>query len=180
MNMSTATSPYDEIAKVPSFAVSSKDIADGGELPLAQVSGIFGAGGTDTSPQLQWSGFPGETRSFVVTVYDPLAPTGSGFWHWAVVDIPAGVTQLDTGAGDAGGSGIPEGAFQLRNDAGLAQYLGAAPPAGSGKHIYYVGVHAVDVASLNLDHAATPAFLGFNLSSHTLARGVMKPWWEAK
>ena len=104
--------------------------------------------------------------------------TASGFWHWAVVDIPASVVSLPTGAGDAKGSGIPAGAFQLRNDAGLARYLGAAPPKGHGKHRYFIVVHAVDVASLGLDANVTAATLGFNLFSHTLARGTIVPWYE--
>ncbi|MGK9149305.1 YbhB/YbcL family Raf kinase inhibitor-like protein [Plantibacter flavus] len=180
--MSTTTStanPYEQIAHVPSFTVTSTDVADGEQLPTPQVSGIFGAGGTDTSPQLSWSGFPAETKSFVVTVYDPDAPTAAGFWHWAVVDIPASVTELAAGAGDDSGSGLPQGAWQAKNDASLARYLGAAPPAGSGKHQYFIAVHAVDVESLGLDHGATPSFIGFNLSGHTLARAVIAPWWEA-
>ncbi|CAL9661567.1 YbhB/YbcL family Raf kinase inhibitor-like protein [Streptomyces sp. enrichment culture] len=166
-------SPYDLIAEVPSFTVTSADFPDGGVLPLAQVSGIFGAGGTDTSPQLAWTGFPAETRSFAVTVYDPTAPTGSGFWHWAVADIPVTVTELAAGAGDDRGEELPDGAWQLANDAGLRRYLGAAPPAGHGEHVYYIAVHAVDVETLGLDRGATPAFLGFNLSGHTLARAVV-------
>ena len=110
-------------------------------------------------------------------MYDPDAPTASGFWHWAVVDIPAGVTELRRGAGDEGGT-LPGKAFQLRNDAGLARYLGAAPPEGHGKHRYFFVVHAVDVESLGVPPDATPAFLGFNLFSHTLARGMIVPWFE--
>ncbi|MDQ1606725.1 MAG: hypothetical protein QOJ18_1092 [Microbacteriaceae bacterium] len=174
------TNPYDAIAEVPTFTLTSTDVADGQELPTAQVSGIMGAGGSDTSPQLSWSGFPEGTKSFVVTIYDPFAPTGSGFWHWAVADIPVTTTDLPSGAGDDSGSALPAGAFQLANDASLQRYLGAAPPAGHGKHIYNIAVHAVDVPSLGIDPSATPAFLGFNLSGHTLARAVIAPWWEAK
>lgn len=179
-NDTLTTTPYDQIGKVPSFDLTSSDVTNGDELPTPQVSGIFGAGGSDTSPQLSWSGFPEETKSFVVTVYDPDAPTGSGFWHWAVADIPAGVTSLDTGVGDDDGGNLPVGAWQLKNDASLARYLGAAPPAGSGKHTYFIAVHALDVDSLGIDHGATPAFLGFNMASHTIARAVIAPWWEAK
>jgi Raf kinase inhibitor-like YbhB/YbcL family protein len=170
--------PYEDLPAVPSFTVTSTDVQHGETLPSAQVSGIFGAGGEDVSPQLSWSGFPEGTQSFVVTVYDPDAPTASGFWHWAVVDIPASVTELPSGAGDDKGSGLPEGAFQLANDAGLTRYLGAAPPAGHGPHRYITVVHAVDVPSLGIPEGATPAFLGFNLFSHTLARAVLVPVYE--
>ncbi|NEM91412.1 YbhB/YbcL family Raf kinase inhibitor-like protein [Galbitalea soli] len=170
--------PYDEIAAVPGFTVTSTDIADGATFANPQVSGIFGAGGEDVSPQLSWSGFPPATKSFAVTIYDPVAPTGSGFWHWAVVDIPATVTELPTGAGDDTGSGLPAGAFQLRGDGGLARYIGAAPPAGHGEHLYFIGVHAVDVESLGIGADASPALLGFTLFSHTLARATIVARYE--
>lgn len=179
MSMNTITNtPYDQIVEVPGFALTSTDIADGERLPTPQVSGIFGAGGSDTSPQLSWSGFPAETKSFVVTMYDPSAPTGSGFWHWAVADIPADVTSLEAGAGE-GDASLPTGAFHLKNDASLARFLGAAPPAGHGKHNYFIAVHALDVESLGVEASATPGFLGFNMSGHTIARAVITPWWEA-
>jgi Raf kinase inhibitor-like YbhB/YbcL family protein len=172
--------PYADLPSVPSFTVSSTDVADGETLAVPFRSGIFGAGGEDRSPQLSWSGFPEETRSFAVTCYDPDAPTASGFWHWAVVDIPASVTELPTGAGDENGSGLPDGAFQLRNDGGLARYVGSAPPPGHGPHRYFFVVHAVDVESLGIPTDATPAFLGFNLFGHTLARGAIVPVYENK
>jgi hypothetical protein len=165
--------PYDELPKVPTFTLTSSDVSDGKALAKAQVSGLMGAGGSDTSPQLSWSGFPEETKSFAVTVYDPVAPTASGFWHWAVVDIPANVTSLPSGAGDESGSGLPAGAVQLANDASLKRFIGAAPPAGHGTHYYYVVVHALDVESLGLPENATPAYLGFNLFQHTLARAII-------
>lgn len=170
--------PYDELPEVPSFTVTSTDVSDGETLPTPHISGIFGAGGEDISPQLSWSGFPEETKSFVVTVYDPDAPTASGFWHWAVVDIPASVTSLPSGAGDDKGSGLPDGAFQLANDAGLKRYLGAAPPEGHGPHHYFTVVHAVDVESLGIGEDASAAILGFNLFGHTLARAIITPIYE--
>ena len=166
-------SPYDTLPEVASFEVTSTDVKDGGNLPRPQLSGIFGAGGEDVSPQLSWSGFPPETKSFVVTCYDPDAPTACGFWHWAVVDIPASVTSLLSGAGDETGSGLPPGAFQLRNDAGLARYLGAAPPPGHGPHRYFFVVHAVAVETLGIPKDASNAFLGFNLFGQTLARATL-------
>lgn len=168
--------PYDELPKVPSFSVTSSDITDGEKKPIAHAGSMVG--GENISPQLSWSGFPAETKSFAVTVYDPDAPTGSGFWHWAVVNIPLATTSLAQGAGDASGSKLPEGAFQLENDARMAQYIGAAPPAGHGKHRYFVVVHALDVDKLELPKEATPAYLGFNLFGHTLARGMIVPWYE--
>ncbi|GAA4536776.1 YbhB/YbcL family Raf kinase inhibitor-like protein [Pseudonocardia xishanensis] len=173
-------SPYDDLPQVPSFDVTSTDFTDGGMLAMPQVSGIFGAGGEDLSPQLSWSGAPKGTRSYVVTCFDPDAPTGSGFWHWAVVDILASVTSLEVGAGDEEGSGLPAGSYQLANDAGIKQFVGAAPPAGRGLHRYFFVVHAVDVESLGLPEGASPALLGFNLFSHTLARATITPVYERK
>lgn len=171
--------PYDALPSVPSFTVTSADVSDGAPLGNDQVSGVFGAGGKDVSPQLSWSGFPAETKSFAVTVYDPDAPTASGFWHWAVAEIPASVTELPSGAGSEGGT-LPAGAVMLRNDGGFAGYVGAAPPAGHGPHRYFVVVHAVDVESLGIPPEATPAFLGFNLFSHTLARATLVGTYEQK
>ncbi|MEU4650472.1 YbhB/YbcL family Raf kinase inhibitor-like protein [Nocardia fluminea] len=164
--------PYDALPTVPSFTVTSADITDGQPLANDQVSGVFGAGGKDISPQLSWSGFPEGTQSFAVTVYDPDAPTAAGFWHWAVANIPASVTTLDAGAGSEGGS-LPAGAVTLRNDGGFAGFVGAAPPKGHGPHRYFVVVHAVDVPELEVGADATPAYLGFNLFSHTLARATL-------
>lgn len=169
--MNTAPDPYAALPKLPTFALTSSSVADGQPLATAQVSGIMGAGGQDASPQLSWSGFPEATRSFAVTVYDPDAPTASGFWHWAVANLPDTCTELPEGAGD--GSLLPGGALTLVNDAGLRRYIGAAPPAGHGAHRYYIAVHAVDVEKLELSENASPAYLGFNLFMHAVARAVI-------
>lgn len=171
-------SPYEFLPAVPSFTVTSTDVADGQPLPKPQVSGIFGAGGEDVSPQLSWSGFPKETKSFVVTIFDPDAPTASGFWHWAVLDIPASVTSLESNAGDPAAKKLPEKAITLKCDGGAARYIGAAPPPGHGPHRYFIVVHAVDVESLGVPPDATCAYLGFNLFSHTLARAILVATYE--
>jgi len=174
-----AIDPYAALPPVAEFTLASNDVRDGETLPPPQRSGIFGAGGEDISPQLSWSGFPAGTQSFVVTMYDPDAPTVSGFWHWAVVNIPADVTELPTGAGDDTGSGLPPGATQLTTDGGVARYLGAAPPAGHGPHRYFIAVHAIDVPRLELPANASPALLSFNLFGHTLGRARIVPVYEA-
>jgi len=166
-----ANDPYERMDEVPALTVASTDVTDEGQLADAQRSGIMDAGGSDISPQLSWSGAPEGTLSYAVTCYDPDAPTGSGFWHWVVADIPSSVTELARGAGDEGGADLPEGAFQLGNDAGSKRFIGAAPPAGHGSHRYYFTVYALDVESLGIDGDASPAFHGFNMFGHTLARG---------
>ncbi len=171
-----APDPYDILPPVPSFTVTSTDVADG--QPLDELYVHTSVGGKNLSPQLAWSGFPEETQGFAVTVYDPDAPTASGFWHWVVTGIPGSVTELPRGAGDQAGSGLPEGARQLRNDGGFPGYVGAAPPAGHGPHRYFVVVHALDVPDMGVPADATPAFHGFNLFSHTLARATLVATYE--
>lgn len=177
--MATPPDPYRFLPEVPAFTVTSADVEDGKSIPAPHTSAVFGVpGGEDRSPQLSWSGFPEGTKSFAVTVYDPDAPTASGFWHWAVCNIPASVTELPAGAGAQGGAGLPAGALQLRNDGGFAGYIGAAPPAGHGPHRYVVVVHAVDVERLEVPEDASPAFLGFTLFTHTLGRATITPVFE--
>lgn len=170
------STPYDDLPDLPTFTLTSESITEGQPLNNDHVSGIMGAGGADISPQLSWSGFPEETQSFAVTIYDPDAPTASGFWHWAVANLPATVTNLPAGIGD--GSSLPGDALTLANDAGLRRYLGAAPPPGHGPHRYFIAVHAVKVPKLELTADATPAYLGFNLFSNAIARAVIHGTYE--
>lgn len=170
--------PYGFVPDLPKITVRSTDVDDGADFSVDHASGIFGAGGSDVSPQLSWSGLPSEARSVVVTCFDPDAPVVSGFWHWAVTDIPATVAELPRDAGNPDHDAVPAGALTLPNDAGLRRYLGAAPPAGDGPHRYIFAVHAVDVETLGLDPASTPAFLSFQLLSHALARGLLTATYE--
>lgn len=160
--------PYAGLPALPPFFLTSTGLVDGSPLPLAQVAAA--QGGKDLSPQLSWSGFPASTRSFAVTAYDPDAPTGSGFWHWAVADIPLAVTELPEGAGNGGSlPGTP-----LRNDSRGTAFAGANPPAGHGPHNYWFAVHALDVERLGLPADATPANLGFQLFLHGIGRATLR------
>ncbi|GAA3635087.1 YbhB/YbcL family Raf kinase inhibitor-like protein [Microbacterium awajiense] len=165
------STPFDRLPSVPALTVTSTDVADGEDFALPQYSAAFGVpGGEDRSPQLSWTGAPETAKSFVVSVYDPEAPTPSGFWHWMVVDLPAGTTELPSGVTD-----LPGAAWTVKNDARAAQYIGSAPPEGAVDH-YAIAVQALDIASvkeLGLDEEATPAFVSFNVLPHVVARGVI-------
>jgi len=160
-----APNPYDYLPATESFTVTSEDVTDGSPLKDDQVAALG-----NTSPQLSWSGAPEGTRSYVVTCYDPDAPTPCGFWHWCLVDIPADVTSLATGAA---GRDLPAGAFHVRNDVGEAGFLGAAPPKGDHPHRYFFVVHAVSEPTLGVDKSASPAVVSFNLAFKTLGRAIL-------
>jgi Raf kinase inhibitor-like YbhB/YbcL family protein len=167
----TKNSPLGRLPQAPTFLLSSDNLVDGQPLAAAQLSGMFGVpGGKDASPQLSWSGAPEDTRSYAVSMYDADAPTGSGFWHWAVANIPADVRSLPEGAGDDAGSGLPAAALQLPNDARAARFIGGAPPAGHGPHRYFITVTALDVDDIGIAAEATPANLGFMMAEHTVGR----------
>ncbi len=147
----------------------SSDIADGDSLDLDQVFAGFGCEGGNLSPQLSWSGAPAGTNSFVVTAYDPDAPTGSGWWHWSLANIPATVTSLPEGVGTVG-QPLPEGAFAARNDFSQNAFGGACPPEGADPHRYVFTVFAMPQEALPVDETASGALVGFFAENTSLAR----------
>lgn len=158
-----APNPYDLLPPVPSFTLTSEDVTDGQPLKSDQV---YDAG--NTSPQLSWSGAPEGTKSYVVTCFDPDAPTPSGFWHWVLVDVPGDVTSLPAGVSE-----LPGSAFCVRNDFGTQDFGGAAPPPGDQVHRYFFVVHAVGEETLGVTPDVSPAVVSFNLAFKTLARAVL-------
>ncbi|MCT2594836.1 YbhB/YbcL family Raf kinase inhibitor-like protein [Streptomyces sp. N2-109] len=160
--------PHDFHPPVPAFSVESREVTEGKPLGSAQLH----AEG-NISPHLRWEGFPAGTKSFAVTCFDPDAPTGSGFWHWSVFDIPATVTELPSGAGTGDMKDMPAEAVHVRNDFGTRDFGGAAPPPGDGPHRYVFTVYAVDAEKLGPDADASPAVVGFNLRFRTLARAQL-------
>ena len=154
------------------LTLTSPDIKPGGKIAEEQVFNAGGCSGKNLSPELSWSGAPKGTKSFAVNVYDPDAPTGSGFWHWWVANIPASATSLAKGAGDAAGAGLPAGSLQVRNDFSMVGYGGPCPPKGKPHH-YRITVFALDLDKLDIDANASPAVVGFNVHFHTLASATL-------
>jgi len=157
------------------FKVTSSSFKDGDYLSKVHVLSEdfgFGCAGGNQSPHLAWSGAPAGTKSFAVTCYDPDAPTGSGFWHWVVVNIPPDVTELAAGAGSAGGK-MPPGALMTRTDYGTAGYGGPCPPEGDHPHRYLFTVFAVGEEKLDVKADTSAAVIGFNLHFKTLAKAAI-------
>jgi Raf kinase inhibitor-like YbhB/YbcL family protein len=152
------------------FRLSSNDIKEGGKLPEAQVFNGMGYSGGNRSPHLAWQGAPEGTKSFVVTCYDPDAPTGSGWWHWVMINIPATTKELPAGIGS--GSNLPSGAVQMRTDYGSAAFGGAAPPPGPAHH-YIFTVHALKVEKLDLDPQSSAAMVGFMVYMNSLGKATL-------
>lgn len=157
-------------AAAASFTLSSPDIKPGSQLSDAQVFNGFGCSGKNISPALQWHGAPAGTKSFALTLYDPDAPTGSGWWHWVVYNIPADVTGLSEGAGAVGGQGLPAGSVQGRSDFGAAAFGGACPPAGDKPHRYVFTVYALKTDKIDVPADASAALIGFMVHADTLGK----------
>jgi Raf kinase inhibitor-like YbhB/YbcL family protein len=148
------------------LSVQSTDLKPNGTLADKHVFNGFGCSGENVSPQLSWKDAPEGTKSFVVTVYDPDAPTGSGWWHWVVYNIPADTKELPQGAGS--GKSLPAGALQGRTDFGTQGYGGACPPPGDKPHHYHFTVFALKTDKLDVPADASPALIGFMTHANML------------
>lgn len=166
-----ANDPTWRLAEVPGFELTSPDFSQGDTLPRWSRSAE--AGGEDRSPMLHWNGAPSGTRSFALTMYDPDAPTGSGWWHWAVCNIPATITALQQDAGNPEARLLPPGTTTVANELGAKRYQGAAPPAGHGEHRYFFTLSALDVERLEPPEGCTAAVLGFMIDQHVVARAQL-------
>jgi Raf kinase inhibitor-like YbhB/YbcL family protein len=152
------------------FTLTSPDIKPNATIDKKFEANVFGCAGENKSPVLKWSGAPKDTRSFAVTVYDPDAPTGSGFWHWFVVDIPANVTELPADAGAVGGANLPKGAKHVRIDYGFAGWGGPCPPEGDKPHRYIFTIYALKVDKLPIPPDATAAVAGFMTNANQIGK----------
>jgi Raf kinase inhibitor-like YbhB/YbcL family protein len=158
------------IAQAAGFSLTSPEIKAGGTMPKSFEFNGFGCSGENKSPALKWSGAPAGTKSFAVTVYDPDAPTGSGWWHWVVVNLPASVTELPANAGAVGGANLPAGASSVKIDYGYAGWGGTCPPQGDKPHRYIFTVYALKTEKLDLPADATAALAGFMINANKIGK----------
>ncbi|HBR96193.1 MAG TPA: YbhB/YbcL family Raf kinase inhibitor-like protein [Gammaproteobacteria bacterium] len=161
------------LASAETFTLTSTDIAHGELMSKTQEFQGFGCTGDNVSPQLSWSNAPEGTEAFAVLAYDPDAPTGSGWWHWQIVNIPKDVTTLAAGAGDASQKHAPEGSVQIGNDYGVKGFGGACPPPGHGAHRYQFTVHALS-KKLELPADASGALTGYMVNAHSLGSSTLE------
>ncbi|MBA3772961.1 MAG: YbhB/YbcL family Raf kinase inhibitor-like protein [Ramlibacter sp.] len=158
------------VAGAAGFTLESPDVKANAMMDKKFEFNGFGCSGENKSPTLKWSAAPKDTKSFAVTVYDPDAPTGSGWWHWSVINIPANVTELKADAGNVSGANLPQGAKQVRIDYGAAGWGGACPPPGDKPHRYIFTVHALKTDKLDIPADATAALAGFMINGNSLAK----------
>ena len=160
------------------FTLTSNSV--GGQATVDQVFNGFGCTGGNISPHLAWANAPEGTKSFAITMFDTSAPTGSGWWHWLVFDLPASTSAVHAGAGDPAKHLMPAGTVQTKTDYGTPGYGGPCPPPGDGPHQYVVTVYALKVEKLGVDINASPAVVSFNLNSNALARASIVFYYERK
>ena len=161
-----------ETGAMPKFTLTSTDFTEGGTLANSQVFNEFGCKGANVSPALAWSGAPAGTQSFALLMHDPDAPTGSGWWHWVVYNIPPGTGSLAAGAGDPKKGLMPKGAVQGRTDYGSVGYGGPCPPPGKPHH-YNFRLYALKVPKLEVPEGASAALIGFNVRAQALAEAQL-------
>lgn len=164
---------FAELAAARNFMVSSPVMKDGGVLPFAQVMDGFGCAGGNRSPALAWGAPPAGTLGLAITMFDPDARGGSGWWHWAVFNLPPGTRAVAEAAGAPGAASLPGGAVQGRNDFGLLGYGGACPPAGSPPHHYVITIWALDAAALPFDAQASDAAIAAFLAQHEIGKATL-------
>jgi Raf kinase inhibitor-like YbhB/YbcL family protein len=158
------------LAVAADFSIGSKDVAPGKTVAPDFIFSGFGCTGRNVSPELHWSGAPAGTQSLALTIYDPDAPTGSGWWHWFILNLPATTTSLAQGAGTADGAKLPAGSQQIRTDFGAKGYGGPCPPAGDKPHRYIVTVHALKTPKLDVPADATAALAGFMVNANAIGK----------
>ena len=153
--------------------LTSSAVTENKTLKQAQLFNQWGCTGENVSPELSWTDVPDGTKSFAVTMYDPDAPTGSGWWHWQVINLPVNTAQLAANAGAEGGKGLPAGASMVTNDFGFKGYGGACPPPNAAPHNYHITVFALSVEKITLPENASPALAGYNILQHVLGKAVL-------
>lgn len=158
------------------FTLTSENL--GGQMTNEQVFNGFGCTGDNLSPHLAWKHAPEGTKSFAITVYDPDAPTGSGWWHWVVFNIPVNTNTLKRGAGDSSLNLLPKGSIQSMTDYGKPEYGGPCPPEGDGLHRYVITVYALSIDNIELDTNASPALVGFYLNANSLGKASLITYFQ--
>ncbi|MBD1583082.1 YbhB/YbcL family Raf kinase inhibitor-like protein [Pseudoalteromonas sp. S16_S37] len=160
------------------LTLTSNDIAQGEFMSKKHEFTGFGCSGDNLSPHLAWQDAPKGTKSFAITAYDPDAPTGSGWWHWQVVDIPVSVVEMKTGVGINTQSKLPDGAKQISNDYGVENFGGACPPKGHGVHRYQFTIHALSVEKLSLSASPSSALVGYMINANSLGSATLEALYQ--
>jgi len=156
------------------FTLSSSDLS--GQLTKTQEFNGFGCSGKNVSPKLTWKDAPKGTKSFAITMYDPDAPTGSGWWHWSVFNIPASTTEIATNATRS--NLLPRGSIEGTNDYGIVGFGGACPPKGDGFHTYVITVYALDIKKLDIDEKTNQAIVGYMINAHTIEKSSLVSYYK--
>ena len=162
------------------FTLESSEVKPNVKIAEKQVYNGFGCSGGNVSPSLTWSNPPAGTKSFAITVYDPDAPSGSGWWHWIMFNVPPDVRSLPVGAGDPKGGKLPKGTVQSLTDFGAPGYGGPCPPKGDRPHRYVFTVHALEVDKLDLDEKSMPALVGFTINSNRIDKATFTSTYSRK